>query len=158
MYGVLVNGTWNGLIQQLITNVPEHISYSRKTSVTRFYVYLQETDIAVADLTMTYERSTAVDFTAPYYFESMGILIWQPDISNNIWKMLSLFSIYVWVALAISASISVVVLFALHRFSALPVDSKLNGFGRCMWFGISCLTNQGKSKVGKIFTNNKFSV
>ena len=39
-----------------------------------FQFYSQQTDIAVASLTMTSEREEVIDFVAPY-FEQSGILI-----------------------------------------------------------------------------------
>lgn len=90
----LPNAEWNGLIGDLARGVSWIFSYDICTNIIRrsfanwsawtilvghsYYIHsskpLQETDIAIAALTMTSEREEVIDFVAPY-FEQSGILI-----------------------------------------------------------------------------------
>lgn len=61
-YGKVVNGEWNGMVGELISN---------------------KADIVVADLTVTEGRQSAVDFTAPYMTLGIGILYRKPNNKGN---------------------------------------------------------------------------
>lgn len=99
--------------------------------------------MAVADFTATYERSQAIDFSSSFFFETNGILVRESGSESKLWNMFLLFTIEVWLTIFGCAILSICFLHLLHKFSAIPYACKFNKFGSCVWFVISCLTNQG---------------
>jgi ionotropic glutamate receptor len=73
---------WNGMIGELLT---------------------QKADLAVADLTITYEREQGVDFTMPFMNLGVTILYKKPTAKDpNLFSFLSPLSIGVWIYMATS--------------------------------------------------------
>lgn len=71
------NGTWNGMIGELIRG---------------------EADLAVVDLTITSKRETAVDFTHPFMNTGISILFKKPTKKvTSLFSFLSPFSNVVWI-------------------------------------------------------------
>lgn len=61
-----VTGEWNGMIRELMDGV---ISAPRSTLITHQLnrvIHFQKADMAIADLSVSYEREQAVDFTLPF--------------------------------------------------------------------------------------------
>lgn len=139
-YGSFVNGSWNGLIKQLITEVSFNVT---KNEHLLYQVVLKETDVAVADFTATYARSQAISFSSSFYFETIGILVRGAGSESKLWNMFMLFPLDVWLMILGCSFVSICVLFMLHKLSAVSYDSQFNNLGHCAWFVISCLANQG---------------
>lgn len=71
------NKTWNGMIGELLS---------------------QKADLAVADLTITYEREQGVDFTMPFMNLGVTILFKKPTAKDpNLFSFLSPLSLGVWI-------------------------------------------------------------
>lgn len=84
-----------------------------------------------------------IDYSLPFYYESIGILIQQPEMEKSCWKMFSLFSKSTWILILVSILVSSTILYILHKFSAVPLDSAFNTFGECLWCSMSTFLNQG---------------
>eukprot|EP00095_Tigriopus_kingsejongensis_P005735 maker-scaffold28_size608977-snap-gene-0.8 protein:Tk05735 transcript:maker-scaffold28_size608977-snap-gene-0.8-mRNA-1 annotation:"glutamate ionotropic kainate 2" len=73
-------GTWNGMVGELLS---------------------QKADLAVADLTITYEREQGVDFTMPFMNLGVTILFTKPTAKDpNLFSFLSPLSLGVWIYMA----------------------------------------------------------
>ena len=59
-------GRWNGMIGELLSGVRTNLSQLILLNLNTSMLFLQEADLAVADLTITYEREQGVDFTMPF--------------------------------------------------------------------------------------------
>ncbi|RWS26385.1 glutamate receptor: ionotropic kainate 3-like protein 2, partial [Leptotrombidium deliense] len=142
-YGSLneTTGDWNGMIGEIIRG---------------------EADIAIADLTITSKRETAVDFTLPFMNTGISILFRKPTTKvTTLFSFLSPFSMVVWVYV-VGAYVGVsVILFVVGRLSPYEWDnphpcrqddqvlendfSLLNSF----WFTIGSLMQQGSDLAPK---------
>lgn len=126
-----VTGEWDGMIGELIR---------------------KEADLALADLTATYERETVVDFTMPFMNLGIAILFKKPGAPDSeLFTFLKPFSIEVWLYLA-SAYLGVSLLLSLmsrltpyqwespHPCDPNP-DELENEFsiGNSLWFTIVSL-------------------
>ncbi len=88
-------GQWNGMIGELLT---------------------QKADLAVADLTITYEREQGVDFTMPFMNLGVTILYKKPTAKDpNLFSFLSPLSIGVWIYMATSYLAVSLLLYILAR-------------------------------------------
>ncbi|KAK8388628.1 hypothetical protein O3P69_020541 [Scylla paramamosain] len=128
-------GRWNGMIGELLD---------------------QKADLAIGDLTITYEREQEVDFTMPWMNLGITILYRKPTKKPpNLFSFLSPVSLDVWLYMATAYLGVSLLLFVLARFSPYewsnphPCDTtpeKLdNGFSllNCLWFCIGSLMQQG---------------
>lgn len=128
-------GEWNGLIRELIDG---------------------KADISVADLTITYERESVVDFTLPFMSLGIGILVKKPTkASPKLFEFMLPLAPEVWIYL-ITAFVGVTLfLFMVARFSPYEwqnshpceqeADELSNDFTmkNTLWFTIGCLMQQG---------------
>lgn len=128
-------GEWNGLIRELIDG---------------------KADIAVADLTITYERESVVDFTMPFMSLGIGILVKKPTkASPKLFEFMLPLAPEVWIYL-ITAFVGVTLfLFMVARFSPYEwqnphpceqdAEVLLSDFSmkNTLWFTIGCLMQQG---------------
>lgn len=128
-------GEWNGLIRELIDG---------------------KADISVADLTITYERESVVDFTMPFMSLGIGILVKKPTkASPKLFEFMLPLAPEVWIYL-ITAFVGVTLfLFMVARFSPYEwqnphpceteADELSNDFTmkNTLWFTIGCLMQQG---------------
>ncbi|XP_045476404.1 glutamate receptor ionotropic, kainate 2 [Harmonia axyridis] len=116
----------------------------------------QRADLAVADLTITYEREQAVDFTMPFMSLGVSILYRKPiKQPPNLFSFLSPLSLDVWIYMATAYLGVSVLLFVLARFTPYEwqnphpcnpnPDQLENQFTlfNCMWFAIGSLMQQG---------------
>ncbi|KAK9880188.1 hypothetical protein WA026_010060 [Henosepilachna vigintioctopunctata] len=116
----------------------------------------QRADLAVADLTITYEREQAVDFTMPFMSLGVSILYRKPiKQPPNLFSFLSPLSLDVWIYMATAYLGVSVLLFVLARFTPYEwqnphpcnpnPDHLENQFTlfNCMWFAIGSLMQQG---------------
>ncbi|KAF4521436.1 hypothetical protein B566_EDAN010593 [Ephemera danica] len=136
-YGSLNRETkeWNGMMKELLD---------------------QRADLAIADLTITYDREQAVDFTMPFMNLGISILYRKPiKQPPNLFSFLSPLSLDVWIYMATAYLGVSVLLFILARFTPYewqnphpcnPTPDHLeNQFTllNCMWFAIGSLMQQG---------------
>ncbi|ROT63284.1 putative glutamate receptor ionotropic, kainate 2 [Penaeus vannamei] len=132
---------WNGMIGELLD---------------------QKADLAIGDLTITYEREHAVDFTMPWMNLGISILYRKPTKKPpNLFSFLSPLSLDVWLYMATAYLGVSLLLFVLARFSPYewsnphPCDTapeKLaNEFSllNCLWFCIGSLMQQGGDLLPK---------
>nr|CAD7453108.1 unnamed protein product [Timema tahoe] len=116
----------------------------------------QKADIAIADLTITYDREQAVDFTMPFMNLGISILYRKPiKQPPNLFSFLSPLSLDVWIYMATAYLGVSVLLFILARFTPYEwqnphpcnpePDHLENQFTllNCMWFAIGSLMQQG---------------
>ena len=144
-------GEWNGLMGELLA---------------------QKADLAIADLTITYEREQAVDFSMPFMNLGISILYKKPQKKPpDLFSFLSPLSLDVWIYTAMAYLGVSILLFILarsikknenkffikffHRFSPYEWDNPhpcndeaevlVNEFSLCnsMWFTIGSLMQQG---------------
>ncbi|KAH9512129.1 hypothetical protein DERF_010527 [Dermatophagoides farinae] len=128
-------GEWNGMFGELIRH---------------------QADLAIADLTATYLRETAVDFTMPFMNLGIAILFKKPSVPEpEMFSFLKPFSVEVWLYLA-SAFLGIsLMLWIMSRISPYeweaphgcdPEPMELcNQFsiGNSLWFTIGSLMQQG---------------
>lgn len=129
------NGEWNGMIRELIDG---------------------KADVAAADLTITYEREAAVDFSMPFMNLGIGILFRKPKKEPpKLFSFMSPLAIEVWIYLLTAFLGVTLFLFVVARFSPYEwvnphpcvrdPDELENNFTmkNTLWFTIGCLMQQG---------------
>ncbi|XP_043912534.1 glutamate receptor ionotropic, delta-1 isoform X2 [Protopterus annectens] len=94
----LPNGSWNGMIGELIS---------------------KKADIAVSAITITPERETVVDFSKRYMDYSVGILIKKPEEKMNIFSLFAPFDFAVWACIAAAIPVVAVLIFVLNRIQTV---------------------------------------
>ncbi|CAG0878614.1 unnamed protein product [Darwinula stevensoni] len=136
-------GEWNGMIRELLD---------------------RKADLAIADLTISYQREQAVDFSMPWMNLGISILFKKPTKKEpNLFSFLSPLSIDVWIYMATAYLGVSVLLFVLARFSPYEWDNphpcvedpdvlenKYNLLNS-LWFTIGSLMQQG-SDIAPKFT------
>ncbi|KAG4074265.1 hypothetical protein HA402_008674 [Bradysia odoriphaga] len=127
-------GEWDGMVRELLE---------------------QRADIAIGDLTITFDREQAVDFTMPFMNLGISVLYRKPvKQPPNLFSFLSPLSLDVWIYMATAYLGVSVLLFILARFtpyewttpsSCNPHDKNDTQFTlmNCMWFAIGSLMQQG---------------
>ncbi|KAM5141048.1 glutamate receptor ionotropic, delta-1 isoform 3-T3 [Mantella aurantiaca] len=102
-YGhALPNGSWNGMIGELIN---------------------KRADIAVSAITITPERESVVDFSKRYLDYSVGILIKKPEERINIFSLFAPFDFAVWACIAAVIPVVGVLIFVLNRIQAVRAQT-----------------------------------
>ncbi|TRY76305.1 hypothetical protein TCAL_06372 [Tigriopus californicus] len=90
-------GTWNGMVGELLS---------------------QKADLAVGDLTITYEREQGVDFTMPFMNLGVTILFTKPTAKDpNLFSFLSPLSLGVWIYMATAYLAVSLLLYLLASYS-----------------------------------------
>ncbi|KAI1287063.1 Glutamate receptor ionotropic, kainate 2 [Halotydeus destructor] len=134
-YGTPKNGQWNGMIRELLD---------------------RKADLAIADLTITSERQTAVDFTLPFMNLGISILYRKPEEKPpKLFSFLSPFSVEVWLYMATSFLGVSLLLYVISRLSPYewvsshPCDDDPDelenqfSLGNCLWFALGSIMQQG---------------
>ncbi|KAK0060625.1 glutamate receptor 3 [Biomphalaria pfeifferi] len=127
------DGTWNGIIGQLIS---------------------QERDIAVAPLTITQDRERVVDFTKPFMDTGISIMIKKPDKTKpGVFSFMDPLDTRVWLCIAIGFLAVSFVLYFVGRFSpyewSVCEDAKertattVFSITNTLWFSLGALMQQG---------------
>ncbi|XP_018331081.1 glutamate receptor ionotropic, kainate 2 isoform X2 [Agrilus planipennis] len=122
----------------------------------------QKADLAIADLTITYDREQAVDFTMPFMNLGISILYRKPiKQPPNLFSFLSPLSLDVWIYMATAYLGVSVLLFILARFSPYEWENPHfcihestvleNQFTlmNSLWFTIGSLMQQGSNLAPK---------
>nr|XP_026489834.1 glutamate receptor ionotropic, kainate 2 isoform X4 [Vanessa tameamea] len=113
----------------------------------------QRADVAIADLTITYDREQVVDFTMPFMNLGISVLYRKPiKQPPNLFSFLSPLSLDVWIYMATAYLGVSVLLFILARFTPYewhqthtPDGEKLENIfslSNCLWFAIGSLMQQ----------------
>ncbi|XP_053604879.1 glutamate receptor ionotropic, kainate 2 isoform X2 [Plodia interpunctella] len=113
----------------------------------------QRADVAIADLTITYDREQVVDFTMPFMNLGISVLYRKPiKQPPNLFSFLSPLSLDVWIYMATAYLGVSVLLFILARFtpyewhqSHSPDGDKMENIfslANCLWFAIGSLMQQ----------------
>lgn len=126
---------WNGLVKHLLD---------------------RKADLAIADLTMTYERKTAVDFTMPFMSLGIGILYTKPpEKPTDLFKFLQPFTIDVWLYTGLAYLSVSVLIFILSRInnddweSGHPCNQEpeevesIWNILNCVWLAMGSIMGQG---------------
>ncbi|KAM6951810.1 glutamate receptor ionotropic, delta-1 isoform 2-T2 [Aplochiton taeniatus] len=94
----LPNGSWNGMIGELIN---------------------KRADLAVSAITITPERESVVDFSKRYMDYSLGILLRKPEEKINIFSLFAPFDLAVWACIAAAIPVVGLLIFLLNRVQSL---------------------------------------
>uniref|UniRef100_A0A8D3CZG4 Glutamate receptor n=1 Tax=Scophthalmus maximus TaxID=52904 RepID=A0A8D3CZG4_SCOMX len=136
----LPNGSWNGMIGDLIS---------------------KKADLAVSAITITPERENIVDFSKRYLDYSVGILLRKPEEKINIFSLFAPFDLAVWACIAAAIPVVGVLIFLLNRLQALrssasgqnqPPGQPANGVGSgtlhsAIWIVYGAFVQQGGDSV-----------
>ncbi|XP_013138164.1 PREDICTED: glutamate receptor ionotropic, kainate 2 isoform X2 [Papilio polytes] len=113
----------------------------------------QRADVAIADLTITYDREQVVDFTMPFMNLGISVLYRKPiKQPPNLFSFLSPLSLDVWIYMATAYLGVSVLLFILARFTPYewhPTHTSdgeklenIFSLANCLWFAIGSLMQQ----------------
>uniref|UniRef100_A0A669CUP8 Glutamate receptor n=1 Tax=Oreochromis niloticus TaxID=8128 RepID=A0A669CUP8_ORENI len=106
-YGsALPNGSWNGMIGELIG---------------------KRADLAVSAITITPERESVVDFSKRYLDYSVGILMHKSEEKINIFSLLAPFDLAVWACIAAAIPVVGIMIFLLRRIQAVRCQNNTAG-------------------------------
>uniref|UniRef100_A0A8C4ZLL4 Glutamate receptor n=1 Tax=Gadus morhua TaxID=8049 RepID=A0A8C4ZLL4_GADMO len=128
----LPNGSWNGMIGELIN---------------------KRADLAVSAVTITPERENVVDFSKRYLDYSVGILIRKPEEKINIFSLFAPFDLAVWACIAAAIPVVGVLIFLLNRLQTLRSSSSSStpvGSGTlhsAIWIVYGAFVQQGGDSV-----------
>ncbi|XP_073684791.1 glutamate receptor ionotropic, delta-1 isoform X1 [Garra rufa] len=132
----LPNGSWNGMIGELINKA---------------------TDLAVSAITITPERENVVDFSKRYMDYSVGILHRKPEEKINIFSLFAPFDLAVWACIAAAIPVVGVLIFLLTRMQMLrsqnppgahhTTSSMSNSLHSAIWIVYGAFVQQGGDSV-----------
>uniref|UniRef100_A0A8C9WN97 Glutamate receptor n=1 Tax=Scleropages formosus TaxID=113540 RepID=A0A8C9WN97_SCLFO len=137
-YGTqLPNGSWNGMIGELIN---------------------KRADLAVSAITITPERENVVDFSKRYMDYSVGILLRKPEEKINIFSLFAPFDLAVWACIAAAIPVVGVLIFILTRMQSArvrnppvahqpPPSSVSNSLHSAIWIVYGAFVQQGGDSV-----------
>ncbi|KAG7277127.1 hypothetical protein CRUP_024955 [Coryphaenoides rupestris] len=123
----LPNGSWNGMIGELIN---------------------KRADLAVSAITITPERENVVDFSKRYLDYSVGILIRKPEEKINIFSLFAPFDLAVWACIAAAIPVVGLLLFLLNRLQTLRSSSASSSSGASSSSSSSAVA-QGAAPAGR---------
>ncbi|XP_034244808.1 glutamate receptor ionotropic, kainate 2-like isoform X2 [Thrips palmi] len=142
-YGSLKNGAWNGLIKDLLD---------------------RKADLGLCDLTITYDRERAVDFTMPFMTLGISILHTIPEApETNRFSFLLPLSTEVWIYMAFAYVAVSFLLFVLARVtpgeweSTTPSEEQTSetileytlNLSNAIWHNVGSLMQQGSDIAPK---------
>uniref|UniRef100_A0A8D3DMQ7 Glutamate receptor n=1 Tax=Scophthalmus maximus TaxID=52904 RepID=A0A8D3DMQ7_SCOMX len=124
----LPNGSWNGMIGDLIS---------------------KKADLAVSAITITPERENIVDFSKRYLDYSVGILLRKPEEKINIFSLFAPFDLAVWACIAAAIPVVGVLIFLGQN---QPPGQPANGVGSgtlhsAIWIVYGAFVQQGGDSV-----------
>lgn len=151
----LPNGSWNGMIGDLINKVDAEFPQNRLKRVDSRSrlppLRVQRADLAVSAITITPERENVVDFSKRYLDYSVGILLRKPEEKVNIFSLFAPFDLAVWACIAAAIPIVGVLIFLLNRLQALRSSGQnvLHSNGTlhsAIWIVYGAFVHQGKRR------------
>ncbi|XP_066549590.1 glutamate receptor ionotropic, delta-1 [Amia ocellicauda] len=138
-YGTqLPNGSWNGMIGELIN---------------------KRADLAISAITITPERENVVDFSKRYMDYSVGILLRKPEEKINIFSLFAPFDLAVWACIAAAIPVVGVLIFMLNRMQAVrtqnppghqpppPTPSMSTSLHSAIWVVYGAFVQQGGDSI-----------
>lgn len=134
----LDNGEWTGMIGDLANG---------------------ETDLIVADLTMTSEREEVIDFVSPYFDQAgISIVLRKKLREQSLFKFLSVLKTEVWLGIVAAVIVTAILIWLLDRYSpysarnnraAYPYPCRDFTLKESFWFALTSLTPQGGGEAPK---------
>lgn len=122
-------GEWDGMVRELL----EH-----------------RADLAVGDLTITYEREQVVDFTMPFMNYRIGVLYRKPMVMPpGLFYFLLPLSAKVWISIAAAYLGVSALLFILARFTSPHKEGTQLTLIDCMWLAFPSTTTYGCNMLPK---------
>ncbi|XP_033880587.1 glutamate receptor ionotropic, delta-1-like isoform X1 [Acipenser ruthenus] len=130
----LHNGSWNGMIGELIN---------------------KHADLAISAITITPERESVVDFSKRYMDYSVGILIRKPEEKINIFSLFAPFDLAVWACIAAAIPVVGVLIFVLNHMQSVqaqtppthqqqpPAPSAFTSLHSAIWIVYGAFVQQG---------------
>ena len=125
------------------------------------HTILQKAGLAIADLSITFEREKAVDFSNPFMTLGISILYRKPKKQEPaLFAFMSPLDFEVWIYMVFAYFIVSILLFILARFSPYEWDNPhpcneqevlVNEFSLCnsLWFTVGSLMQQGSDLTPK---------
>lgn len=119
------------------------------------YLFVQESDIAVAPLTISAERECVIDFSKPFMQLGISIMIKKPEKQKpGIFSFMDPLSYYIWLCIAVSYLAVSVVLFIVARLSPSEQQVETDEDGQMttstdftlrnsLWFALGAFMQQG---------------
>ncbi|XP_067682757.1 glutamate receptor ionotropic, kainate 3-like [Haliotis asinina] len=99
----ILNGSWTGLVKLLVGG---------------------NVDMVVAPFTMTHSRAAVVDFTVPYFYSNLALILGRQDPNTNKWlTLLYLFRYEVLVCILVSLIVSTVILFVMEEVKPVRLQT-----------------------------------
>ena len=139
-------------IQKHIPNFPEYLA----VSWTFLLFWLQKVDLAVAALTISYEREQYIDFTKPFLNLGISILFKVPRREKSgLFSFMNPLAIEIWIYVLAAYFVVSLTMFVLARFSPYEwynphpcnpeTDTVENTFtlSNSLWFCVGTLMQQG---------------
>lgn len=140
-YGTLSeNGSWNGVIRQLID---------------------KRADIALGSLWVMAEREKVVDFTVPYYdLVGLTIMMLKTKTSTSLFKFLTVLENEVWLCILAAYFFTSFLMWVFDRWSPYSYQNNREKYKEedekrefnlreCFWFCMTSLTPQGGGEAPK---------
>ncbi|KAL2082902.1 hypothetical protein ACEWY4_020675 [Coilia grayii] len=135
-YGSLLpNGSWNGMIGELIG---------------------KKADVAISAITITPERESVIDFSKRYLDYSVGILMRKSQENINIFSLLAPFDLAVWACIAAAIPVVGVMIFLLRRIQSVrtqtlpgphPPPSVATSLQSAVWIVYGAFMQQGGDSI-----------
>eukprot|EP00095_Tigriopus_kingsejongensis_P001374 snap_masked-scaffold1253_size52701-processed-gene-0.2 protein:Tk01374 transcript:snap_masked-scaffold1253_size52701-processed-gene-0.2-mRNA-1 annotation:"ionotropic receptor 8a" len=118
-----------------------------------------DTDLVVADLTMTSEREEVIDFVSPYFDQAGISIVLRKRVRDQSWfKFLSVLKNEVWLGIIGAVITTAVLIWLLDRYSpysarnnktAYPYPCRDFTLKESFWFALTSLTPQGGGEAPK---------
>ncbi|NP_001191411.1 NMDA-type glutamate receptor precursor [Aplysia californica] len=122
---------WNGMMGELMT---------------------KEADLIVAPLTINPERANDIDFTKPFKYQGLNILVRKTQKDSSLASFLQSFQDTLWILVGLSVHVVALVLYLLDRFSPFgrfklaksdDTEEDALNLSSAMWFSWGVLLNSG---------------
>ncbi|XP_064627697.1 glutamate receptor ionotropic, NMDA 1-like isoform X2 [Lineus longissimus] len=122
---------WNGMMGEVLTNMA---------------------DLIVAPMTITPERARDIDFTKPFKYQGLTILVRKEEKNSNLASFLQPFQDTLWILVGLSVHVVALVLYLLDRFSPFgrfklarssDTEEDALNLSSAMWFAWGVLLNSG---------------
>ncbi|CAB4060563.1 GRIN [Lepeophtheirus salmonis] len=108
--------------------------------------------MAIADLTINYQREQVVDFTMPFLDLGISLVyVKAPEKSINLFSFLSPLSSNVWILMILAGVLVSLTMYFIGRYSPLETEdidssegtSPFSSLHHCLWFTIASWVQQG---------------
>ncbi len=91
-------------------------------------MHKKSADIAICDLTKTFKRATAADFTKAYLTNPLTFVSLRPGLKSRTWITITPFSMCIWATIGLSFIITDILIKLLYNYEKFdfthnPIDS-----------------------------------